>query len=503
MQLSRLIRSAVALGLTLLFVGVLWAILFFTETAFGVWDRLQQGPTWFLIVYGIGFLVLSVGTGVLVFRLLLPIRRSPGAASRPEPAVPDRAELERRLANAEKAGADPRGAREELERLARRKAAGTVHVAFFGEISSGKSSLVQALVPDASPEVCVRGGTTREIREYRWQSPAGDELVLTDMPGTNEVGAELDRTATAEALRAHVVVYVCDGDLSRSQHAELSRLLDLGKPTVLVLNKSDLYPPQELAEMKDRLAERLLGRRRTELVTAQGGGRREVIRLLPDGTEERVERDLPPEVEVLRQALQRRLDEDPGVLDSLRDSAVFVLAASHLEEAERENRQRKAQELVTKYARRAVVGALAAVTPGTDLLIQGYLGASLIKELARLYEVPVRQVDTDLLLDLAQKHIGRTLTLVLAVAGNALKAFPGVGTLAGGLAHAVAYGLIFDSLGRAVADSLATRGALRPVQAAHAFEENLSEDLESAARRMARLALAVRDETRAGADRSG
>ena len=501
MQLARLVRLALALGVTLLLLGVLWAILFLTETAFSVWDRLQEGPTWFFFAYALGFLAVSVGAGVFVLRLLRPGRGAREAKSPPPPAVPDRAELERRLAKAEQGGIDPQAARQELDRLVRRKAAGTVHVAFFGEISSGKSSLLQALVPEASAEVGVRGGTTREIREYRWHSPAGDELVLTDMPGTNEVGAELDPTAQEEALRAHVVVYVCDGDLRRSQHAELARLLDLGKPTVLVLNKSDRYRPDELADLKDRLAGRLQDRPRTELVSVQAGGRREVLRVHRDGTEERVVRELPPQVDELRQALQRYLDEDPEVLDRLRDSAVFVLAASHLEQAEREHRKRQAQKLVTKYARRAIVGALAAVTPGTDLLIQGYLGASLIKELARLYDVPVRQVDIDLLLDLAQKHIGRTLTLVLAVAGNALKAFPGLGTVVGGLAHAVAYGLIFDSLGHAVAESLASRGVLRPVQAAHAFEENLSEDLETAARRIARLALAVRDETRAGTDR--
>ena len=71
------------------------------------------------------------------------------------------------------------------------------------------------------------------------------------------------------------------------------------------------------------------------------------------------------------------------------------------------------------------------VTPGTDLLIQGFLGTQMVRELAELYGIKVGKVDTDLLLKLVQKHVGRAHTLVLAVAGNALKAFPGVGTLAG------------------------------------------------------------------------
>ena len=50
--------------------------------------------------------------------------------------------------------------------------------------------------------------------------------------------------------------------------------------------------------------------------------------------------------------------------------------------------------------------------------------------------------------------------MVLAIAGNALKAFPGLGTLGGGVLHAFAYALIFDSLGRALAASLAERRSL-------------------------------------------
>jgi uncharacterized protein (DUF697 family) len=136
------------------------------------------------------------------------------------------------------------------------------------------------------------------------------------------------------------------------------------------------------------------------------------------------------------------------------------------------------------------------VTPGSDLVIQGYLGVSLLRELAKLYDVPVRQIDVDLLLELVQKRVARSTTIMLALAGNALKAFPGVGTLVGGVAHAVAYGMVFEALGKAVAASLESRGALRPAQAAQAFGENLSENLETRARRFARMALEIKEAVR-------
>jgi len=80
------------------------------------------------------------------------------------------------------------------------------------------------------------------------------------------------------------------------------------------------------------------------------------------------------------------------------------------------------------------------------------------------------------------------------VAGNAAKAFPGVGTLAGGLMHAVAYGMIFDALGRAISRTLETRGELRPAPASLMFRDNLASDVESQARKLLRLALDLRKE---------
>ena len=65
------------------------------------------------------------------------------------------------------------------------------------------------------------------------------------------------------------------------------------------------------------------------------------------------------------------------------------------------------------------------------------------------------------------------LMQVLAIAGNALKAFPGLGTVGGGLVHAVAYGLVFDSLGRAVAATLSQARSLDRQATLDAFEQQL------------------------------
>ena len=143
-------------------------------------------------------------------------------------------------------------------------------------------------------------------------------------------------------------------------------------------------------------------------------------------------------------------------------------------------------------AKKAVIGALAAVSPGTDVLIQGYLGTSLVKALCRLYDVPARDIDIQRFLDIAQGYVGRALPLLLAISGNVLKAFPGAGTVAGGLVHAVAYGIIFDAMGKGLANSLESTGDLRPAAAARKVGDEFGEDVAKKARQLARLALEAR-----------
>ena len=60
--------------------------------------------------------------------------------------------------------------------------------------------------------------------------------------------------------------------------------------------------------------------------------------------------------------------------------------------------------------------------------------------------------------------------------------------MAGGILHAVAYGFLFDALGKSLAASLDSRGELHPLQVANQFEDQLGEDIKASAAHYARLA---------------
>ncbi|HUO82804.1 MAG TPA: GTPase [Gammaproteobacteria bacterium] len=490
MRVDRLVRVLLALVIALVLLAVIATALFVTESAFAVWDRLRAAPRWLFWFYVSALGAAVIGSGWLIWRLLRPHRSGASVTSaRP----PGESELHARIAAAEAAGLDVGSVRAELAALGERRESGRVYAAFFGEISTGKSALIRALVPGAEPDVDVRGGSTRSVGHYRWRSPAGDELILADVPGSNEPGGALEAAAQEEAQRAHVVVYVCDGDLTRDQLQRLEALRRLGKPVVLALNKSDRYTADELETLRERLAaQTALGNGEPlDVAIVSAGGTGKVVERHADGSERTVERAREPEVAALLAALQRRLDADPRALETLRDTAVFLLAARKLEAVEAHYRRARAGDIVRSYTKKAVVGALAAVTPGTDVLIQGFLGTSLVRELCALYNAPARNLDIEQFLDLSRSKVGKALPILLAIAGNGFKAFPGVGTVAGGLVHAVAYGLIFDALGASLVDTLEVRGELKPAPAAARFEENLHEDFSTRARALVKIALAA------------
>ncbi|MDH4107705.1 MAG: 50S ribosome-binding GTPase [Gammaproteobacteria bacterium] len=489
MKLDRFIRIAIGVLLALVFVIAIAALVFITESALNVWARLLEGPRWLLYGYVMIMASLVVIAIWLVIRLV--VRRKPRReAATPKPM--SREDIERRLADADRAGVEVAAAQSELRELAARQASGTVHLCFFGEISTGKSSLIKALVPEAEVRIDAVGGSTREIRHYRWRDAEGAGLLLTDVPGTAGTDPALDRVAAEEARRAHVVLFVSDGDLTRAEKDALRWLLDLGKPVILVMNKSDRYTAAEQALLMQRLIDHLMDLGgavdRDRVVAVSAGGETEVIEQR-EGGETRTRRRRPADIGVLVVAINRLVERGVVELDARRDRAVFQLAAEKLAEAEARYRQQRSEQIVRSATRKAVIGSLAAVSPGTDVIIQGYIATTMTKELCGLYDVAPRDLDVEEFLSLSQSRVGRALPLALAVAGNALKAFPGLGTVAGGLVHAVAYGLIFDALGRSLTQTLTRYGELDPALAAREFEENIGEHIEAGVRKVAEMAL--------------
>lgn len=550
-------RIVIALGLSALFLLALVAILFITDLSFSVWEHLQQKPGWLLWTYIAGIVLVSFVFGRIAWRLLMPRKKAvhPFAkgASEGKEEVHSFETVEQRLDSlSEKL--DKQGLNElveqqagetadlevkfdesaqeiishgkeidlikqELQEFAERKHQHQLYIALFGDISSGKSSLIKAVV-NAAPanqqnhlhpgpaveaensasseaiRVGVTGGTTRLINHYEWQDDKGNQYFLTDMPGLNEQYSNLDQFAIEEVQRAHVAIYLCEGDLTASQYEELQAVLGTGKPCIIAVNKSDRYSQDELALIIDKLQQHLDNiAEDIPVVTITAGGEREYIRATADGHEERVTRPIPVDISALKQALATLMKQhSKDVFEQLREQSVAQMMTHRLDDLDVRFRRSQSERLVKSYTKKAVVAALATISPGTDILVQGYLGVQLIKDLCQLYDVPATDINANKLLGLVQGRIKKTLMLLLAIIGNGFKAFPGIGTVTGGLMHAVAYGMIFDTLGHSVARTLEVTGQLSPTLVNDLYKERLGENIESRTKDFIKMVLKLRKE---------
>ncbi len=547
-------RTLLSIAVILVFLIFLIALLFITNLSFSVWEQLLAKPLWVQWAYGIVLLFISLLAGRLIWRLLLPAKKNRARAAKQQPAEQSIDKVAKRLDALQKqqpritdskpseltAQSEPDSGpvlepdsqlweenvesspelialRKELSEFSQRREEARIYIALFGDISSGKSSLIRAMLGEKQGEdsdqkpngkknsvlqidTSVLGGTTRSIDHYHWSinidgnDTAEQSCILTDMPGLNEQFAELDILSTEEAVRAHLVIYLCDGDLTASQFKEVSRLLELGKPCIITVNKSDQYTESERALILQNIRSRFSHfKNPPAVVSVQAGGGREFIRQTPDGHEERVQRPIEPDIQALKGQIIALLKQYPvSELEGLREKAVASRLNERLDEMDARFKYSQSRRLVSGYTKKAVVASLATISPGSDILVQGYLGIQMIKDLCKIYGVSATDIDANKLLELIQSRMNKTLPLLLAIAGNGLKAFPGVGTVSGGLMHAVAYGMIFDTLGKSVARTLEVIGELSAQLISDVYKEQLSENIESRTKDLIRLAVRLR-----------
>ena len=478
----RLLFAALALA------ALLWLLFAAAERFLALTQRFLTLPTTLQWTLGAVLAVFAAAGLSVLWWLLRPRRKR-----RPLP-VPDRGNLEQRIEQLREHGANTGALTGELGELDRRRLGARLYVAMFGEISTGKSSLIRALAPQAQLASDARGGTTRTVGHYDSTLSDGHELVLADVPGSRESGGEARETAAREeALRAHAVIYLCAGDLTRGQVDELRWLADFGKPLLLVLNKADQWDATEREQLLIKLRQQSRGIA-SAVVAISAGGSERYQRQLADGSNESVMRQRKPDVDSLLQALSRLTAPGATGLEQQRENAVLAGMHQRTGTLEAQTRAEEAERIVRKYARRAIVGAMAAVMPGSDLVIQGVLATGLTRALAELYGVKVSEVQIEDFVRQAKLTLRTGSSIVLAVAGNALKAFPGLGTLGGGILHAFAYALIFDSMGRALAASLAERHTLDQDDAGARLKEWLADAGSGRMRQLASLTMdAVRE----------
>lgn len=479
------LNSKTVLAVVLLAFGLLLLLLLLVlaEKLLSIWHYLQQAPLWLLVVY----VTLLIAVAFLPVWLWLKLTRSSTDAVPRQPVV-DEDSLDEAVQSAARRGVDITPVQAELDELHRRRSSQLFYISLFGQASSGKSSLVQALIPAAETAVDVVKGTTVDLLRYRYE-----QLEITDLPGFDAVNqAQLAEMALQESQRAHVVVFLLSGDFSRTEMELFKMLQDWRKPMVIALNKSDQYSQDELHQLQQAINAKT--KHQYPVVIINTGGSQTVIKEDKEGFQQSQMVLQKPNIKPLLSAIEQVIKADAESLHRFRDAGILLLADQKLKQANESHNRMLAERTIERHTKRAMVGAMASIAPGSDIIIQGAIGSQLVKELCQLYEVPVKQLQIDEILRSTGGKLRTSTSMVLAVAGNAFKAFPGVGTAAGGLLHAVAYGLIFNALGRAVMATVTTTGELDAAQTKRTFEENLLGPSEQMAKNLAQMALSIRQQ---------
>lgn len=462
-------------------------VLVLAEKLLAIWHYLQEAPFWLVMIYA----TLLIVVAALPLWLLVKFKSKTGTKSEPQGHGFDLDEdsLKGRLEKEQLRGVDTLEAEHELAELEARRHRGLFHLTLFGHASSGKSSLIQALIPEKAIDTDVVKGTTTHITHHQYGN-----LVLADVPGFDAVEqASLTQLALEEARRAHVVVFLLNGDLTRTEMSLFQSLKNIQKPMVLALNKMDLYTEEQQSQLQHAIAEKTADR--FPVVSICTGGHESVHIEQTDGTVITEQRPRAQIIKPLIDAIKQVIQGNETALHRFRDAGFLQLASEKLTQASQDHNQKEAMKIIDSHTNKAIVGALASVAPGSDLVIQGTIGTQLVRSLCELYQVPFNQLQIDQVLKSTGGKLKTSTSLILAISGNALKSFPGLGTAAGGIMHAVAYGLIFNSLGQAVHLTLQKHGALNPEKTQQSFEELLIGSSQNLAKDLAKMALKIRQKS--------
>lgn len=337
---------------------------------------------------------------------------------------------------------------ERVEKIQPKLESRALEIVAFGTINSGKSSLLNMLAGEDVFTRDVRGGTTIIRNEVPW--PGHDRVRLVDTPGLGEVGGEArERVAVEAAKDADLVLFVVEGPLRDFEVNALSQLTrQLGKRVVICLNKEDWYTPEErerlLAQIRE-LTGAMVPAEDTVAVRARPG-RRVRLRVLPDGSEEEEEVALEPDIAPLARRMMDIVEKDGR---DLLMANLLLRARGIVHEARESVRDlldRHAREIVFATTWKAALAAAVNPLPVADIGVAFGLLAKMGLDLGRVYRQDVDLAAIERLLgDL--KRIAATLGAA-SVGASAIKSFPGMGTLAGGLLQGLTQALLARWVGR-------------------------------------------------------
>ncbi len=218
-------------------------------------------------------------------------------------------------------------------------------------------------------------------------------VVLLDTPGLNEVDGEA-RAAMARdtAERADLVLFVTDSDLTDTEYSALTELATGHKPIILVLNKIDLYTPEQLDDLLELFrGPRLKGLVEPENIVCVAADPRPVEYHIEsaDGKVRKEWRKPEPDIEQLRARILDVLQHDGTDLIALNASMFAADRSDRVGAMRVKMRADRANSIIWSYA--AVKSLAVAVNhfPVLDVLGGTAVDAAMVVTLGKVYGIEI------------------------------------------------------------------------------------------------------------------
>jgi hypothetical protein len=388
MPLSRLLLLVV--GLILILGLAIWLIDSLTRLYWQLaYYPLLSQALLFLIIVLIGVLIAAFV--YYFFWLPQQSKKKQKGARRSQPKIPvaktEAAEETLKAIRQQVAQIQDEVARQELltrsreieQNLSRRE----LQVVVFGTGSAGKTSIVNALIGRMVGEVGAPMGTTEVGETYSLKLKGlNREILIIDTPGILEAGVagtERERLARSLATEADLLLFVLDNDLRKSEYDPLQTLAEIGKRSLVVLNKSDLYLDDDRELILARLRERVRGLVAAADVIAVAARPQSVV--LESGETFYPEPDIMPLIRRIVAVL--RAEGEDLVADNI------LLQSQRLGEEARElidlQRRRQADKIVERFQWIGAGVVAATPLPVVDLLAAAAVNAQMVVEIGRVY----------------------------------------------------------------------------------------------------------------------
>ena len=338
---------------------------------------------------------------------------------------------------------------------------GHIHLAVFGRVSTGKSSLLNALIGKETFTVSPLHGETRFSSMQPWYEVEEGGVYLIDTPGLDEAGGEERESLAREVTqRADLVLFVIDGDMTETELASLRTLLAEGRPVLVVLNKADLFTGTEKERLLAAIRRRTEGLIDPEHVVAVAAQPRPQLVIEKDaaGVEHTSERPREPDIELLRVRLWDILDAEGKTLAALNASLFAADLSDQVGQRIMAARREVADKLVHTYCVGKGVAVALNPVPIADLFAAAFIDVGMVVHLSKVYGLPLSRSEAGALVRVIAAEAAAITATVWAIhlGSSVLKlGTAGLSTLATAAAQgAVAY---YSTLlvGRVAAEYLA------------------------------------------------